>query len=104
MDTQTLRWAPIVGRWDIAEDRFSYNATTPALQRPFGILISNNRFSEGTFDITIELTTQSEDTSGRILLGYRSPEEVYYTVGLGGYGAAYVISRFDHVTGWSRLA
>jgi hypothetical protein len=96
----TIRsWAPIIGEWNIGDDGTATYRAPPADQRPFGICVSGVRFSEGIAETTIQLSSRdgpvSKDTSGRILLGYRSPEEPYVSVGLGGYASAYVVSYFD---------
>jgi hypothetical protein len=46
----------------------------------------------------------SENTEGRILLGYRSPTERYLMAGLGGWGFAYTIGEFEPAFGWRGLA
>ena len=43
-------------------------------------------------------------STGRVLLGYRSPLSDYLTIGLGGYEAAYTITHFNLSTGWRGIA
>jgi hypothetical protein len=90
-------WAPIVGRWTIQTGTPTYEGPQQDTPHPFGICVSNASFSEGTIKVLINL---SEDTEGRVLLGYRSPDQPYWTVGLGGYGSAYVLSEYDPGVGW----
>jgi hypothetical protein len=90
-------WAPIVGRWTVGEKGVVYNGPQEGTGHPFGICLSNLRFTEGTTDVSVVL---SPGTSGRVLFGYRSLNETYWTAGLGGYGASYVFSKFEPSLGW----
>jgi hypothetical protein len=90
-------WAPIVGRWTIDNGTVTYNGPEEGVSHPFGICLSNARFGEGKIKVKVEL---SADTAGRVVFGYRSQGESYWTVGLGGYQRAYVLSEFDPSFGW----
>jgi len=71
--------------------------------QPLGLCVSNVQFAEGEARISVTFQGEkliSDVDSGRLLLGYRSPHDEYLSVGLVGYGAAYVISRFDPSQGW----
>lgn len=101
-------WAPIVGEWEFREFGLARYQVPPPDQRPFGICVSGLRFSEGEAITTIQLPGQGDevpkDASGRILLGYRSPNDSYTSVGLGGYAAAFVISSFEPLRGWAAIS
>src|SRR5438309_1741470 len=75
---------------------------------PFGICVSNIRFSEGDAKVIIQLPKVADSAamtgSGRILLGYRSMNNPYITAGLGGYGHAYNITQFDRIQGQRAVA
>jgi hypothetical protein len=107
-DAQISGWAPIVGRWEPAERQAVYLGPMPDQKPPFGICVSNVAFSGGEARTTVRFASSSNDgvpkEAGRVLLGYRSPEQEYLTVGLGGYDRAYCISRYDNVIGWRGLA
>jgi hypothetical protein len=104
-------WAPIVGRWDFESARRRATYRGPQLQTPapFGICVSNVRFSEGKAEVKVRLPAGAadaihEDASAYLLLGYRSPSDEYYLAGLAGYRSAYTITHFDPSFGWRGLA
>lgn len=108
-DERITTWAPIVGRWKFAEPGAAdYLGPQPERPFPFGICVSNVRLSEGEARVTTRLpigdTGVAPDASGRLLLGYRSPSDEYFSVGLGGYGYAYTLSHFDPAFGWRGIA
>jgi len=90
-------WAPIVGRWTIENGTVTYDGPESEAGHPFGICLSSARFGEGKIHVKVEL---SADTAGRVLFGFRSQAETYWTAGLGGYGRAYVLSEFNPTLGW----
>lgn len=96
-------WAAVVGRWTFEDGSATYGGPqdVKTVPFPYGICVSNARLSEGEVNLDVEL---SEGTSGRVLMGYRSPSERYLTVGLGGYGYAYVLSEFEPSYGWRATA
>ena len=100
-------WAPIVGRWDLsASDTITYLPPPESQRQPFGLCVSNVRFAEGESSVTVSFPDEKGIATkgvGQLLFGYRSPNDEYLTVGLGGYGAAYVVSLFD-VHGWQQTA
>ena len=97
-------WAPIVGRWTVDDQVVVYEGPQEGTGHPFGICLSNLRFTEGTINVTVVLSQDAQDTAGRVLFGYRSLSESYWTAGLGGYGSAYVLSEFDPSFGWRAIS
>jgi hypothetical protein len=97
-------WAPIAGRWAFPSSVDAVYESPQQQNNPFGICVSNIRFSEGDARVTVTLHKHNDGTSatgeGRLLLGYRSVNEPYLSVGLGGFGYAYTITEFDRVQGW----
>jgi len=92
--------------WDVTADQLTYKPYLNEGATPFGICVSNNRFSEGTVELELRLKGaegQPVKSSGRFLFGYRSPIEQYYSVGIMGYGRAYNITRFEPTIGWIPL-
>jgi hypothetical protein len=91
-------WAPIIGRWTIENGTVTYNGPEEGPSRPFGICLSSARFNEGEIKVKVELS--AETAEGRVLFGFRSLSESYWTVGLGGWQRAYTVSEFDPSFGW----
>jgi hypothetical protein len=104
------KWAAVVGLWDFSNSRRVYTSAdeTPGQSQfpyPYGICVSNVRFSEGTARATVRFSKVGNgDSAARLLFGYRSPADPYVTVGLGGGGSAYCIYHFDPTFGWRGVA
>lgn len=101
-EAELKNWAPVVGRWRIDDETITYEGPQAKTDVPFGICVSDARVSEGFISATVQLSKDSEDniSSGRILLGYRSSRDRYFSVGLVGYRRAYVLSEFSPDFGW----
>ena len=105
-------WAPIVGRWlfpSLANCTYKspqQQGNPLGIVNPFGVCVSNVRFSEGDAKVMIKLPGDPArtDAGGRILLGFRSMNDPQIMVGLGGWGSAYSISEFDRAQGWRGVA
>jgi Putative serine esterase (DUF676) len=94
--------APVVGQWDLtATGQFTYRKAEVG-NRPFGMCVSNVRLSDGI--IEFEFQQPHGIIDGRVVIGYKSPQDEYLAIGLGGYGNAYSITHFDQITGWKRVA
>lgn len=90
-------WAPIVGRWTFENGTIKYIGPQDNVPAPFGLCISNIRLTEGSVKASVKLQAE---TSGRILLSYRSINERYFMAGLAGYDCAYTITKFIPERGW----
>src|SRR5208282_1523529 len=100
--TKISKLAAVVGRWEVDKDRAVYEK--PANEQfPYGICLSNVRFSEGEARVTVK-KTKDVPVQGRILLGYRSEADEYWSVGLGGGGGGYSVVRFVPPFGWAPVA
>lgn len=99
---QIKSWAPIVGRWTFEEGKAIFSGGEAESRFPFGICAAGVNLAEGSVKVTVTLSNNN-DCSGRILLGYRSPNEQYLSIGLGGYRGAYVLSEFVPSEGWRGL-
>ena len=123
-------WAAVVGEWDFSRARCVYRSPDETLgqpQLPYGICVSDVRFSGGTARTTIRFPRGAGVAGtavvaagvpasvagsvgagvageGRLLFGYRSLADPYITVGLGGAGRAYTVYRFDPAFGWHCIA
>lgn len=99
-------WAPVVGVWEVDRESGTVVYTGPdkLYTKPFGICVSNKWFSDGNAFATITLPAHAgkllADASARFLLGYKSPFEAYWIIGLGGYHAAYTLSYHEPSIGW----
>ncbi len=100
-------WAPVAGLWQFPSPVDAIYASPQQQNNPFGICVSNVRFSDGDAKVTIKLPKAGDgvtvSASGRLLLGYRAVNDHYITAGLGGYGYAYNITQFDRLQ-WRGVA
>jgi hypothetical protein len=99
-DTQGRNWAPIIGRWSLDEG-VRYLGAQPQVPHPFGICLTDADVTDGSISARVRA---SQTADGRVILGYRSLEERYLMVGLGGWGFAYTIGEFDPGFGWKGRA
>lgn len=98
---QPRRWTAIVGRWDFKDGHATYLGPESGSPVPYGVALSDARVGEGVIRASISLLEGAD--AGRVLLGYRAQNSRYVTVGLGGYGEAYIISEYVPDVGWSRM-
>jgi hypothetical protein len=103
----------MAGVWDVSTTNPVYVGPQQKDQpygRPFGLCVSDIWFQGGTVEVTVSLPRLDNgsvhpDTSGSILIGYKSVNDEYFAIGLGGYGAAYVVLRFaPEIHSWVGLA
>jgi hypothetical protein len=99
---EVTRWAAVIGQWDLNSAGKSTYRCPQAGSRPYGLCVSNVRFSEGA--IEFELQQPEGLVDGRVVIGYKSLADEYLAIGLGGYGDAYSITHFDSIAGWKKLA
>jgi hypothetical protein len=94
------KWIGIRGHWHV--DGGSIRYTGPESESatwPHGICVSDAKFSDGELKIKIMPGSRLD---GRVLLGYRNPDEPYILVGLGG-GHAYTLGVFEPNQGWRNV-
>jgi hypothetical protein len=97
---------PIAGKWDFSTpERPIYQAPQADWGRPFGICVSGVRFVEGEARVTVKIPNfkKDNDSSGRILIGYRALDADYLLVGFGGSKFAYTLYQFESGTGWQPI-
>lgn len=107
-----IKWAPMVGIWDISTTNPVYLRPQAENNRPFGrpygICVSDVRFQGGKVNVTVSFSRAENggvgDVSGGILFGYRSLTDEYLYAAVGGYGHAYVLARFTTDRGWFGFA
>jgi hypothetical protein len=106
-----VNWAAIHGRWNFESGRALFvgppETDAPNWQFPHGLCLSAVQFSSGEAKVTIRFSREGAgipiDSSGSLLLGYRSSPQSYLYAGLGDYNTAYSMSKFDPVLGWHNL-
>lgn len=102
-DEKITKLAAVVGRWTFADgEAISEGPEQP--QWPYGLSVSNIRFLEGEARVTVQRTDGNGPLDGRIVFGYRSDTDDYFTVGLHSEGKAYQIVHYSPGTGWSPIA
>ena len=97
-------WIPLLGNWEIKgnvlEYSPQYDPDDPKSQA-VGVAICDMTLEDGTVEVTVQLA--NIDGNARII--FRSREtNTYYSAGVGGYGVAFVIDRFDASRGWRAIA
>jgi hypothetical protein len=100
------RLVPIIGKWDLSvPGRPIYQGPQAGFDRPFGICVSSVNFVEGEARVTVRIPgfRKENDSSGRLLIGYRAPDANYLSVGFGGGQFAYVLYQFESGIGWQPL-
>jgi hypothetical protein len=96
-------WAAIFGRWSFSGEQVTYLGPDElALALPLGICITNIQLTEGKISCRVKLPESTSE--GRVLLGYRSPNERYIMAGVGGWKSAYSIGEFEPGLGWRGLS
>jgi nucleoside 2-deoxyribosyltransferase-like protein len=93
----------IEGRWKFEESRALFTAPTDAVN-PVGLCLLPSLFRSGTISVDVRFIDTAEGKNGRIVIGYNPATGGYISVGLGGYGFAYVIDMFTPGQGWRALA
>jgi hypothetical protein len=112
VEKEITKRAPIYGLWDISNNQNPvYREPHPGMPDHIkvGLCVSEFTFQGGSATVIVSLPkTESGDlypnTSGQLLFGWRSQYEEYFTIGLGGHGGAYAMSRYDPTQGWAALA
>jgi hypothetical protein len=102
-EKKITKLAAVVGRWKFADgDAVCEGPEQP--QWPFGLSVSDVRFLEGEARVTVQRTDSTGLLDGRIVFGYRSEKDDYFTVGLHAEGKAFQIVHYSPAMGWSTLA
>jgi hypothetical protein len=96
------KWAPVAGKWSFDGRSAKYDG--PEEQRdPFGLALAPDRLRQGNLRVAVRFDDPIEG-SGRLVFGYDSSSNNYFSVGIGGYGRAYVVDEFVPGRGWGGLA
>lgn len=88
-------WAAIIGRWSFSGRNATYLGPDDRseLIMPVGICVTNFQLTEGKLSCRVKLPDAVSE--GRVLFGYRSPDERYIMAGIGGWKRAYSVGEFD---------
>jgi hypothetical protein len=89
------------GNWTFNGSGATYLGPNEPQDRPVGLCLSPIRFRAGRASVTA--TFPSAESAARIVIGYHAATDSYYSVGLGGYGRAYLVDTFQPARGWSAL-
>lgn len=96
-----LNWAPMSGQWKINTKNTEYIAPDDAKYQA-GIALSTARVRNGQVSVKVCLN-DADKNAGRILIGYNTVTGAYYSIGLAGYGYAYVIDEFVPGQAWRAI-
>ena len=95
-EKKITKLAAVVGRWKFADgDAVCEKPVQP--QWPFGLSVSDVRFLEGEARVTVQRTDSTGVLDGRIVFGYRSEKDDYFTIGLHAEGKAYQIVHYSPI-------
>jgi hypothetical protein len=117
-EQNVVNWAAIHGRWrfDGAEAIYEgpHSPQVGQFINPFGVCVSDVRFSEGEARTTVRLPPQvgpaaaagriDANASAYLMFGFRALTQEYVLVGLAGNQYAYTISRFGPDLVWNPVA
>ena len=101
MSDDTISWAPVNGKWSCNGNKCTYNGPEDT-QHQVGVALSSKKMRNGTISVKIKLNDPEKD-SGRLLFGYNANSESYFSIGLCGYGYAYLIDEFIAGVGWRAI-
>lgn len=100
-ETLLTSWVQMAGRWQLEGPTATYLSPDPKLSMKYAFVLGAVRFHRGT--ITAKVTLREGCDAARILFGYDPSSGAYYTVGLGGYGRAYVLTEYIPNLAWNAL-
>lgn len=98
-------FAAIAGKWDFEEHSATYIGPDIRIpSTPFGLTLFEDTIKNGVIKTKIKFVKiEDKHIAGRIVIGYDPTTKEYYSIGLGGYGYAYVIDRYKEGIGWNAL-
>jgi hypothetical protein len=89
---------PIAGLWTITKRKAVYNGPKDG-QTPIGLCLYPSTFRSGEFEFSAKFKKVDPDGCARVVLGRNPETEAYHSIGIGGYGSAYVSDVFNG-RGW----
>ncbi len=102
----TIRWAPILGRWDFGEQGQEFLgegnvAIAHGQTFAMGLAVTNVPMANGMCRVQIRFAGNVQ--AGGIVLGYRSQEQRYVFAELGASNSAYSVGEYVGGFGWRPL-
>jgi len=94
------RWVPLIGRWHTEGPAATYLGRDPITGNPSGIAVCGTRITSGVIKVRVSFPNQT--SVGRVALGY-NPSGAYFSVGVGGYGYAFVLDEYLPTRGWQAV-
>jgi hypothetical protein len=94
-------WLAVAGRWSFQGRTATYLGPDRD-DLPHGIALSSHRARKGHATVSVALS-EIKGTAGRILFGYDSRSQAYFTAGLGGHGMAYLLDEYIPGRRWQAL-
>jgi hypothetical protein len=93
---------PISGQWRFERGRAVYGGPDEKAMRPVGVCLSPVAFRAGVARAKVTIKDQ-KDAAARIIVGYNSATEGYFSIGIGGYDFAYVADVYTQTGGWRAI-
>lgn len=104
LNASLLRWTPLTGRWSVENGKVQFLNPSMNVSQPHGIILSDASFRDGIIRVKTKFSSLESGDAARILLNFDAKTKEYISVGLGGYGQAFVVSRFLRSFGWTAIA
>ena len=95
MNNGATKWLPVDGDWAFDGNNATFSAPGD-LRHPMGMALAGTQAPLGGC-LAAKITfpdDAADDPAARLLIGYDAATKDYYTVGLGGYGSAYVLHEY----------
>jgi hypothetical protein len=95
-----LNWAALLGQWEITDALVRFDGDGRV-----GLAVSSAAMQNGTCRVRVRFGAPfaGHEQAGGIVFGYRSLEQNYFFVELGGHSSAYSIGEFVGGFGWRPL-
>jgi hypothetical protein len=100
------KWVDVNGKWtfelkDKKDSLLSYHGNDIKIPIEYGLCLNEGRLTQGKISTLVNFSTIV--TEARILFGYYSQQNKYYTAGIGGWNQGYSIQEFIPTFGWRGL-
>ena len=96
-----LNWAALAGTWKFHNSEAMFLKPQDP-RSPIGIALARGKFRAGSISVVVTLEDPNE-AAARLVIGYNPATGAYFSIGLGGYGFAYVIDEYREGRGWKGL-
>jgi hypothetical protein len=109
-EVEALKWAPLLGEWDIGPDSLVYKGGAEIFQAhgqtfPMGLVVSNRALQHGSYKVAVKFENVAEGShfAGGLVIGYRSSDRYYIQAQFGACRTAYSVTEFVPGFGWGVL-